>query len=92
VPWRPDGKRLRALRARRGWTLDELAARSGLSARQIRAIESPRPPATIQLRTVRDLAAALRCNKEQFATWLDARRPVRTRRRSRPTQRPPTPC
>src|SRR5260370_722878 len=54
MPWRPDGVRLRALRELRGWTLEDLASRSGVSDRQIRAIESSRPPATIQLRTLRE--------------------------------------
>jgi transcriptional regulator with XRE-family HTH domain len=70
MPWRPDALRLRALRELRGWTLDELAARSGVSDRQIRAIESSRPPASIQLRTLRDLSGALKCEREEIATWV----------------------
>jgi transcriptional regulator with XRE-family HTH domain len=70
MPWRPDGLRLRALRELRGWTLDDLAARSGVSDRQIRAIESTRPPTTIQLRTLRDLSGALKCEREEIATWV----------------------
>jgi transcriptional regulator with XRE-family HTH domain len=69
---------LRALRELRGWTLEELASRSGVSDRQIRAIESSRPPATIQLRTLRDLSGALKCQHEDVAQWFeaDARVPV----------------
>ncbi len=71
MPWRPNGKRLRALREQRGWTLEELASRSGVSDRQIRAIESTRPPKTIQMRTIRDLSGALKCEREQIATWVE---------------------
>jgi transcriptional regulator with XRE-family HTH domain len=72
MPWRPDGQRLRGLRELRGWTLDDLASRSGVSDRQIRAIESSRPPATIQLRTLRDLCGALKCEREDIAKWIEA--------------------
>jgi transcriptional regulator with XRE-family HTH domain len=76
MPWRPNGKQLRALREKRGWTLDELAAKSGVSDRQIRAIESPHPPATMQLRTIRDLSGALKCEREQVATWVESGAPA----------------
>jgi transcriptional regulator with XRE-family HTH domain len=70
VPFKPDGARLRELREQRGFTLEELSSKSGVSDRQIRAIESPSPPATIQLRTIRDLSGALKCNKEDIAIWV----------------------
>jgi transcriptional regulator with XRE-family HTH domain len=73
MPWKPNGRALRALREKRGWTLDELASKSGVSDRQIRAIESPNPPATIQMRTIRDLSGALKCEREAIADWVDAR-------------------
>src|SRR5258706_14086573 len=70
MPWRPDGRALRQLRELRGFTLDDLAGKSGVSDRQIRAIESTRPPATIQLRTLRDLSGALKCEPDKIAAWV----------------------
>ncbi|HZS36707.1 MAG TPA: helix-turn-helix transcriptional regulator [Polyangia bacterium] len=70
MPFVPNGERLRALREQRGFTLEELASKSGVSDRQIRAIESASPPATIQLRTIRDLSGALKCEREEIATWI----------------------
>jgi XRE family aerobic/anaerobic benzoate catabolism transcriptional regulator len=51
------GRRVRALRARHGYTLDELAARAGLSARFLIEVESGK--ANISVRKLAGLARAL---------------------------------
>src|SRR3989441_4934877 len=51
------GRRVRALRARRGYTLDELAARAGLSPRFLIEVESGK--ANISVRKLAGLAGAL---------------------------------
>jgi hypothetical protein len=54
-----------------GLTTHDLAARSRLSERQIRTIESDNPPGTIQGGTVRDLAIALKCEKYDLAFLVE---------------------
>lgn len=66
---RIDGDKLRELRIRKGWTLEALAVRSGVSERAIQDIEKgltlqPRP------NTVRWLAQVLEVEPETL--WLDA--------------------
>jgi hypothetical protein len=59
------------MREAAGLSIYDLAARSKISEKQIRTIESETPPATIFASTVRDLAIALKCEKENLATWVE---------------------
>jgi transcriptional regulator with XRE-family HTH domain len=52
----PDGQRVKALRAERGWTQEELAGKVGCAKKTIENIEAGRP---VLPRTLRELAQAL---------------------------------
>lgn len=71
MPWIPKRGGLRKARESLGLSIYDLAARSSFSERQIRTIESDTPPATLFPSTVRDLAIALKCQKEDLATWVE---------------------
>src|SRR5262245_52630891 len=71
MPWIPQRGGLRRMREAAGLSIYDLAARSNISEKQIRTIESETPPATIYGSTVRDLALALKCHKEDLAIWVE---------------------
>jgi transcriptional regulator with XRE-family HTH domain len=70
VPWVPKADELRRLRERLAWSAELLAAKTGVSDRAIRAIESAHPPKTVRASTVAALAKALGSTPEVLATWV----------------------
>lgn len=76
MPWIPKKDALRRIREQRGFTIYMLAARVGMSERQIRKIESDNPPGAIFGSNLYALADVLGCTKEELADWT-ARRPRR---------------
>ncbi|MEO6213665.1 MAG: helix-turn-helix domain-containing protein [Vicinamibacterales bacterium] len=69
------GRRARALRLARGWTLREVAERSGLSARFLVQLEAGR--GNISVRRLADVATALDTTPAALLTVSDtARSPV----------------
>jgi transcriptional regulator with XRE-family HTH domain len=93
MPWIPKQNALRRFREAAGYSLYQLAERTRLSERQLRKIESDKPPATIFGSTLTTLAKVLACTNEDLATWV-ARKPVAapvtTSPRRKPSPRPRT--
>jgi transcriptional regulator with XRE-family HTH domain len=73
--WIPKKDALRKFREAAGYSIYQLAERSGLSERQIRKLESESPPATMFGSTLGILTKVVACTKEDLATWA-ARKPV----------------
>jgi transcriptional regulator with XRE-family HTH domain len=70
MPWVPRKDALRQRREAAGLSIYELAAKVGISERQIRTIESDTPPGSIYPKTIQSLADVLRCEKTALATWV----------------------
>jgi transcriptional regulator with XRE-family HTH domain len=85
MPWIPKKDGLRKFREAAGYTLYQLAERTGLSDRQLGKIESDKPPATIFGSTLIALAKTLGCTKEDLATWV-ARKPSVTSNEAKPAR------
>ncbi len=66
----------RKSRQAEGWTLEILAARSGLSARQLKAHESRKPPKTIHAENLKAIAGAFRKPMEELADWVSSGQPT----------------
>lgn len=91
MPWVPRGKRLRQLREIMELSVAKLAKQSGAGERTIREIEAGRT-FTVQLGTLKGLAAVLECDITELATEVDEvptapARGARTRANASP---PPT--
>jgi len=71
MPWKPIKGALRRAREARGWTGPILAARSEVSLRQIRNLESDDPPEWYRIITLDKLTVALHRQKEHLAQYWE---------------------
>src|SRR5258706_5472 len=71
VPWFPLKGIIKKLRLERRWSRQELAKKSGVKIRTIRAGESDRIPGMGHEDTVKGFAAAFAVSNEIIANWRD---------------------
>src|SRR4051794_13971558 len=74
MPWIPVKHALRKLREVRGWSVQDLVDKTGLSDRQINALESRTPPSFVRPNTADVISAAFDLKLRDFNNWSAAER------------------
>src|SRR5690242_6337073 len=69
MPWVPTKHALRKLRESRGWSLQDVVDKTGVSIRSLTALESRTPPSFVRAETADHISEAFDLKLRDFNNW-----------------------